>query len=69
MCLCNHIQHYGVHTPTQMLIPDPGCPKGGKITAGYSYRGLGGCWNHFKISILVSLHGSDWFDLAAAMKG
>lgn len=39
--LFNHIQHYGVHTPTQMLIPDPGHPKGEKITAGCSHRGLG----------------------------
>lgn len=45
VCVCvylfNHIQHYGVHTPTQMLIPDPGRPTGGKITAGSSRRGLG----------------------------
>lgn len=31
--------------------------------------GAGLFWSNFKISILVSLYGSDWFDLAAAMQG
>lgn len=39
---------------------------GGEGEGESTREGAGPFWNDFKISILVNLYGSDWFDLAAA---